>query len=357
VDKARLSKHWNEIWDKPLDPTQPLWQVQVVDYEFDKTAMLFRIHHCIGDGLSLVQLLLTSLSPDAEAIASDVYSSSAFLYGHNKDEEKKKIEIPAPKALVENLTPMATFTKLLQFPRSVLRVLMMKSDRNILHGPSLSGRRFAAWSEPLPDDQVKKLKNSLNVTYNDVLVSCLAGALRQYFIKKGVEPHDIHVAIPVSIRAQATPGVLDNHFAVVMLDLPCSEDNIKTRVETIKNRMDVLKNSGDPVGTFYLFNFLGRFPAVICRAAMNFLSDRVTATLTNVPGPTNPLYAVNKQVHELMFWVPSNHNVGVGLSILSYAGSIRIGVSTDGILCEQPQLIVDAFREEFNRLFVAVNQT
>jgi len=270
--------------------------------------------------------------------------------------KKKKVELPMPKK-VQGVKegPVSLFVKLLKFPLTIINVSLLKPDRNILHGSKLSGKRVVAWSEPLPDEQVKKLKNSLSVTYNDVLVSCLAGALRQYYVRKAVEPNDVHVAIPVSVRQTASEGVLDNHFSLVLLKLPVSEDNLKTRVETVKTRMDILKNSADPIGSYYLFNFLGLFPAAICKWCMNFLSDRSTAVLTNVPGPTQHLFAANKKVHEVMFWVPSNHNIGVGLSILSYAGSIRIGVSTDVNLCDRPQDIVDAFGEEFNRLFLAVN--
>jgi len=170
-----------------------------------------------------------------------------------------------------------------------------------------------------------------------------------------VEAVDVHVAIPVSVRQSAPVGVLDNHFSLVLLKLPVSEENVKTRVYTVKARMDILKNSADPIGTFYLFSFLGYFPAAVCKWCMNYLSDQGTAVLTNVPGPTKPMYAIDKQVHEVMFWVPSNYNIGVGLSILSYAGNIRIGVSTDVNLCDRPQDIVDAFGDEFNRLFVALN--
>jgi hypothetical protein len=51
-----------------------------------------------------------------------------------------------------------------------------------------------------------------------------------------------------------------------------------------------------------------------------------------------------------MFWVPQSGDIGLGVSILSYAGGVQFGVISDTLLCPDPQRIIDRFAPEFERL-------
>ena len=44
-----------------------------------------------------------------------------------------------------------------------------------------------------------------------------------------------------------------------------------------------------------------------------------------------------------MFWVPQSGDIGVGVSILTYAGGVQFGLITDAQLCPDPQAIIDRF--------------
>jgi hypothetical protein len=55
-------------------------------------------------------------------------------------------------------------------------------------------------------------------------------------------------------------------------------------------------------------------------------------------------------VRELMFWVPQSGRLGLGVSILSYAGQVRLGVATDVGLVPDPEAIIGAFEAEFELL-------
>lgn len=51
-----------------------------------------------------------------------------------------------------------------------------------------------------------------------------------------------------------------------------------------------------------------------------------------------------------MFWVPQSGSIGIGLSILSYDGSVRFGVIADRQCLAEPQALVDRFRPELEAL-------
>ncbi len=72
--------------------------------------------------------------------------------------------------------------------------------------------------------------------------------------------------------------------------------------------------------------------------------------MTNVAGPRQPISLAGVPVTGLMFWVPQSGRLGMGVSILSYAGGVSLGVATDAGLVPDPEAILDGFREEFDAL-------
>ncbi len=80
------------------------------------------------------------------------------------------------------------------------------------------------------------------------------------------------------------------------------------------------------------------------------LSDWDRSVMTNVPGPAQPLYLAGRRIGRVMFWVPLSGHLGLGLSILSYAGEVMLGVATDAGLVPDPEAIVEGFHQEMAEL-------
>jgi len=95
---------------------------------------------------------------------------------------------------------------------------------------------------------------------------------------------------------------------------------------------------------------LGMGPSALQKPALELLSEKATTVLTNVPGPQQPLYLGGGEVREMMFWVPQNGGIGMGVSILSYNGKVFFGVITDRKLVPDPRKIIKRFQPEFENL-------
>jgi hypothetical protein len=72
--------------------------------------------------------------------------------------------------------------------------------------------------------------------------------------------------------------------------------------------------------------------------------------MTNVPGPRQPLTFCGRSVKQMMFWVPQSGDIGMGVSILSYAGGVQFGLVTDARMCPDPEAIIERFAPEFGKL-------
>ena len=68
--------------------------------------------------------------------------------------------------------------------------------------------------------------------------------------------------------------------------------------------------------------------------------------MTNVPGPRDPLYLAGSRLENMMFWVPAPGSLSLGISILSYAGNVMVGVATDAGLIPDPEVIVEGIHVE-----------
>jgi hypothetical protein len=88
----------------------------------------------------------------------------------------------------------------------------------------------------------------------------------------------------------------------------------------------------------------------VSRGLIDFLANKCTAVVTNVPGPQREISLAGRRVRSMMFWVPQRADIGVGISILSFAGKLQVGVVTDAVLVPDPQDLVRVFEEQFEAL-------
>jgi hypothetical protein len=100
--------------------------------------------------------------------------------------------------------------------------------------------------------------------------------------------------------------------------------------------------------TLGLISALGSAPKILQDKLFDLLLSRMTAVITNVPGPQKPLYMAGSRWRQAMFWVPQSGNLGLGVSILSFDGQVQFGLITDAALVPDSQAIVDRFRSEFH---------
>ncbi len=217
--------------------------------------------------------------------------------------------------------------------------------------------KCVAWSDPIDLVRVKDVGYILGASVNDVLLASVAGAIRGYIVSKGDSIADnalLRAFVPVNLRPKGKEYKLGNHFGLVGLELPIGEANPIARVFEVRRRMNGLKNGYQAAVSMALLGVLGYVPKAVQKQALGLLSDKGSAVMTNVPGPANPLYLAGSKIAQNMFWVPQSGNVGVGVSILSYAGGVQFGLITDRKLCPDPENIIAGFATEFDKLMTAL---
>ncbi|UXI69929.1 WS/DGAT/MGAT family O-acyltransferase [Tahibacter amnicola] len=369
--KAELERLVGQLASTPLDQSKPLWQFHVVENYRGGSVLIARIHHCYADGLALVQVLLslTDAAPDAQQKAdlarvwlnkdqgnviqrllepTKAGIAKAVTVGEKVIE--KGVELFSDPALAAELAREGG-----EITRELAHALSLADDPPTSFKGPLGVSKRVAWAEPLPLEEVKAVGKALGCTVNDVLLACATGALRGHLIERGnaVDGLVVRATVPVNLRPLEHAKKLGNHFGLVFLDLPIGEPNPLGRLERIAGSMRELKRSRQAALTFGLLAAVGMAPVAVQRAALELFSRKATAVATNVPGPQMPLYLAGCKVRELMFWVPQNGTIGLGLSILSYNGHVYFGLIGDAKRVDDPDAVVQRFGQEFEKLVLS----
>lgn len=376
---ADLKRLVGRLASTALDPNKPLWQFHLVDNYNGGQALIARIHHCIADGIALIGVLMALTSEDpaengeepepkarpeessalVDAWLRPLTDAAVRAIGSTGDAAARALQASsallehpdAVSEVAEDATRVAT-----QVVRDLAGIALMEDDAATSLKGVPSGSKVVAWNEPLSLDDVKAVGKALGCSVNDVLLASVAGAIRSYLEQQGedVDGIELRALVPVNLRDPRKWKELGNKFGLVPLLLPVGIANPIARVYEVRRRMDELKQGYTAVLTMGILGAAGIVPRTLQKQALDFLAKKATAVMTNVPGPQQPLYIAGTKVTRMMFWVPQSGNIGVGVSILSYAGGVQFGLITDKRLCEEPQRIIDRFEPEFEKLVLAL---
>jgi diacylglycerol O-acyltransferase / wax synthase len=375
TQQAALQERVALLTTQPLDARRPLWQFHLVEnYTLPDgtkgSAMIVRIHHCIADGIALISVTTSLVDGGAPPPERKRKTAASGTDDWIADTLLKPFTDLSVKALGAAGNSAAKTLHLLGDPQQgllgsidmakvgyqlvsdlVALALMPDDSKTRLKGKPGTTKKVA-WCQPIPLEEVKAVGKALNCSINDVLLSCVAGAIGEYLKAQGDDPsgQEIRAMVPVNLRPLDQAYKLGNRFGLAPLVLPIGVDNPIERVYEVRKRMNQMKGSYQPLLAFSLLAVAGLLIKPAQDAMLNLFSKKTTAVMTNVPGPREKLTFCGATIEENMFWVPQSGDVGLGVSILSYGGGVQFGLITDAGLCPNPQAIIDEFTPEFAKL-------
>jgi diacylglycerol O-acyltransferase len=373
-DQTALQDVASLLASTQLDLSRPLWQFHLVENYGDGCALICRLHHCIGDGIALVEVLLslTDTDPDAPWPIPEPVE-------RRKQKSRPLKALCRPVRSVLRTTSQVTRTvarqglETLTHPSRVVdlarlgaggttafgKLVLRWPDPKTVYKGELGIPKRAAWSAAIPLEDVKAVGQGLGGTVNDVLLTAMTGSLRRYLQERGeqVDGLSFRAIVPVNLRPPGTGLELGNKFGLVFLSLPVGIADPAGRLHEIKRRMDGLKGSLEAPVAFGILNTIGMSPSRIQDIVVDIFGTKGTAVMTNVIGPKERIYLAGAPLEALMFWVPQSGRLGMGVSILSYAGQVWMGVITDEGLVPDPERIIAGFHTEFDELLAVAQRT
>ncbi|HEX8970914.1 wax ester/triacylglycerol synthase family O-acyltransferase [Oryzihumus sp.] len=370
-DDAALQRLLEQQLHVPLDRAHPLWQVHLVDGYGSGAAVLCRFHHALADGIALTQVMLslTDAAPDgdlAEEEGTVAHPRSEGLAGVADGAlSAARAGGALARQAVTGILGLTTPSGVVGAAGQVLRAGQVVDDLLLTRTPDnpLSGtpgiHKRAVWSQPWPLADLKHVGRLAGATLNDVLLSAVAGALCRYQLDHGGVPADLPTMVPVNVRPldQPLPRELGNKFALVFFTFPSSIQPPLERLAETKRRMDWLKRSPEATVTFGLITAIGRTTAQLEHYVVNFFADKVIGVTTNVAGPTSVRHLAGVRISGALGWVPGSGRQTLGVSIFTYADTLRVGFMADADCVREPEKLLHAVEREVADLMSVARTT
>jgi len=368
--KRELQALVSRLATTPFDPARPRWQFHLVDNYQGGSALILRTHHCYADGIALVRVMLSMTDASEHGPPAMPFEPPKRKAAPDPDDPLAQLMQPLAGVLdtakrigstlvekgVELWTDPSKAVALASqgsaLTSEIATLTLMQEDSPTRFKGKPESAKRVAWADPIPLDEVKTIGKALGASVNDVLLSCVAGALARYLRDKGDDTDGvvIRALVPVNLRPIEKAYKLGNQFGLVFLDLPIGVVNPIERLYAVRDTMDALKGSYQPVLALGILAAMGAGPKALQEVLLGILARNATAVMTNVPGPQQALWFAGARIDSLMFWVPQSGDIGMGVSILSYDGKVQFGLITDRKLCPDPEAVIERFGGEFEAL-------
>lgn len=327
-----------EFYSHPLDRSRPLWQMALIDGLADGAwALAHKAHHCLDDGVGSADVLKVLLDSDPHSGPS-APSEARLAHGG------ASVQVPLPaapeQAMQAGWRAARASANAVRHPRQALsrarRVAdllvhdeLVASHRTSLTAPIGSSRRFAVVAAELAE--LKEIRRRLGGTVNDVVLAACATGLRNLLLSRGEKPPvgGLRVMVPMNVRdGRTAPG---NHVSSWFVELPVAEPFPLARHRRIVSATLRRKRSQAATGATTVLDLAELTPPVFhaVLARSRFTGRLFDVTITNVPGPQTPLYALGAELRHVYPVVPLASGHTVGIAVFSYNGRVMFGVLAD----------------------------
>ncbi|XP_064959300.1 wax ester synthase/diacylglycerol acyltransferase 11-like [Musa acuminata AAA Group] len=358
----------------PMDHSRPLWELHVLNFPTSDAAAVavLRLHHSLGDGVSLMSLLLActrkSSHPDSLPTVPSHYSRRP----------------PAPKRLHARVFTLLlwlwaflilTWNTLVDVVCFTATSIFLKDTPTPLmgsQGVEQRPKRIVHRSVSL--DDIKDVKNAMHCTINDVLVGVTSAGLSRYLSrrqeqnsndddknkkkKKKELPSNLRLRSTLLVNIRPAPGI---HALAELMEgrddgtkwgnligyiiLPFEIFNHKDPLDYVRRGKaiaDRKKNSLEAIFTYKSAELVVKCLGI--KAAAKLCHRMLTHTTLSFSNMVGPVEEIEFFGHPLVYLAPSayGHPQALTIHFQSYMNTMKIVLAVDDKVISDPhQLLVD----------------
>jgi WS/DGAT/MGAT family acyltransferase len=367
-DDRAVRDYVSSLLAHPLPSDRPLWRVRVLSgYQGGGTAMVVSIHHGLADGVALIHLLYAlddhatqDNGPEADGHVEPTVFTAAPAHRSGPPHDVRRLGhevISRASHTVGMLRDARTSQGRAELAAtaqavadSAMTLGMPRSDAATALRGELGTAKRVAWTAPLALAGVRSLARARNASVNDVLQAVIAGGLRNYLLERddGRQPPPLRAVVPVNLRPLNEPIApeLGNEFGLVLPTLPVDEAHPARRIDRVHAIMANIKRTNQAAVTFGGIASAGLGAPSWTQALVARYANSASLIITNVPGPRRRLAFAGVSLRDMIFWVPMSGSLALGVSILSYAGCLMLGLAADVGIIQDLDVLVGQMETE-----------
>lgn len=328
-----------------LDRRYPLWELWFVDgLEGGRVGVVEKIHHALVDGIGGVDLAVMLLEseqfperaePDTTPPPVRVPSRARLLSVTAVEALREPPQLALRTAAGALAHPLETARTARSLVTAAVAMTRPRGGGDI-RAPHLTineqiGPKRAYRIVRRPLGATRELAHALGGTVNDVVLSAVAAGLGSLLTDRGDGAEKIRVFVPVSVRGDDEHRVLGNRVTGMIVPLSVEAMDPIDRFRVTHDAVRWAKESGEAQLSSALLRFLEGFPEPVIAGVSRLVHHQpiVNLVVTNVPGPTSPLYLMGGRMLEVFPVVPLTDNLTLSVGILSYLDRLAIGLWAD----------------------------
>ncbi len=367
-NEEQLRQLAGRLISSPLNRDKPLWEMHVIEGLSDnRAAILFKVHHCMVDGLAAVELLtlLFDLTPDiAELDPKPLYDVPPIPDTGKLIVDSIRRDIPQGFRILRKVGGELSYIGSLLADKEKRRktfigVANLLNDnlrpiRKLPINGRNSGRQNLAWTE-FSLAEIRAIKSGRNASVNDVMLTILSTAIMYYLQELGTDfegQNFLRVLVPVSMRMEDEKEVFGNRISVITVDIPFAVKNPLDRLDAVATYSKAMKDSSLSVGIDLVLTLPALLPSIaqplVWTTAPLAFSVIAHTWCTNVAGPQIPVYLLGKEMKHSYGYFPLNPSFGMACVIMSYNQRISMNLVADaGIIPD-----IRDIRKQLDRAFL-----
>jgi WS/DGAT/MGAT family acyltransferase len=367
MSEADMLAEMMRIYQKPLDRKHPLWELHTFDnLKGNRTALLWKVHHCLVDGVSGIEL--TKVMYDFRAEPEDIPqppepwvaarpSSLVRLFAEAVRDRIQGAVSSTINAAVDSVEEPVSVVERARQLGVASRLMADLTTRRIVATPwnsaPVTQERIVAWTS-LPFADFRAIRAAFGGSVNDVVLAILTESAARYLQHHGyaVDGQELRIGCPVNVRHKEEKASLGNRVSMMFPTTPAAPMDIVERLKLISEETERIKAAGSAQALEVLLQLGDAIPPSMIRplaraaTTMMDVAGRLTKwadwkprpdgfglpafainfVATNVPGVQVPLYVNGHVCLDMVPLVPLGATLGYGVAILSYYRSLYFGM-------------------------------
>jgi len=360
---AALDELAGRIASEPLDRERPLWQIFFVEgLPRGRVAYVLKIHHAVADGVASAELALRTLQEDRERMlyepwrpppAEPLPSRRDRIWAATKIHARRQRALPGLlwRSMREVGTSMAWRRSGRAMPARIFNAPAARFNR-----PITPNRVYAHVRLPLPE--IIEVKRAAQCTVNDVFLTLVGGTIHRYLAAQGeLNRSALTAAIPVSVRGPLEDPAFGNAVTAMLATTASHIAEPLERLHLVAKSTQAARalfERRDPrlAVEWYDHWVLRRLWLHDLPVFLNALLGRpgVNLIVSNVRGPSVPLYSNGARVSELFSMGPLSGQQGLNFTAWSYLDAFSVGVHACREHVPDVRSLVDGMAAELEKL-------
>jgi len=341
------------VFATPLDHLRPLWEAYLIEgLENGRAALFIKVHHCVMDGVgslagfeALTQAhradpvrapRLPPLRPSRPRavrlarLVRDVLGDAAAVFGGAAGFGIRALQGPGSVAQ-EIVHPIRGVGGL-------LRDLRAPSVHDPLADAATGiGRRLDGLTLALP--RLRRIKEALGVTLNDVVLAVVAGAVGRYHKHRDIQVEELRCMVPVNLRQDDERNAFGNRVGMCNIALPVAEADPLVRLDRVRAQMLTAKADRRSGAYPILLSALGFTPSFVIRMIAQRTTGHLNLVCTNVPGPAHVRYLAGAKIEALYPFAAVAEGMPLTIALMSYGDVFGVGIDTDPAAIPDPERV------------------